>query len=59
MFTPGFTSPTLLEGSSAMPLQDFHLLRSDFPDCSRSLLTCPVSLAATHGIEVSFFSYRY
>ena len=36
IFTPGFTSPTLLEGYTATALQDYHLLWSIFPDRSRS-----------------------
>ena len=35
MFTPGFTSPTLLEGYPTTPLQDYHLLRSGFRAGSR------------------------
>ena len=55
-------------------LQDYHRLWSSFPthSHSKSILTLvsatparrpvwaiPISLAATDGIEVSFFSYRY
>jgi hypothetical protein len=35
MFMPSFTSSTLIYASPAMPLQDYHPLRSDFPDGSR------------------------
>ena len=59
---------------SRIHLQDCHLLWCDFPDASisaqavvmgsatpgRSLVWAdPVSLAATHGIDVSFFSSGY
>ena len=35
MFTPGSTSPVLLEGYLTMPLQDYHLLWFTIPDDSR------------------------
>ena len=42
-------------------LQDFHLLRCDFPDTSTNLMlqAIPISLAATPGISFDFFSYGY
>ena len=44
-------------------LQGYHLLWPDFPDCSSKTLkvswAVPLSLAATRGISVDFFSSGY
>ena len=65
MFTPSFTSSTLLYASPATSLQDYHLLWSAFPDGSRRywlirfrspLLTESLLLSFPPGTEMFQFS---
>ena len=56
MFSPGSTSPNLLDGLNGS-LQGFHLLWRRIP--TPSLQPDPRSLAATDGIAVAFFSCAY
>ena len=67
-------SGTSLNGAFSRRLRDFHPLWSDFPDRLTEIKLpsrcpqprdesrfglCPLSLAATYGIDISFFSCRY
>ena len=63
IFGLGFSGPALLESrNSLLPLQDYHLLRSTFPDNSGfSLLNMASSAFARHYLRslFDFLSSRY
>ena len=68
VFPRGFTCPAVLAWnlvpSTTFRLRAFHALRRTFPDPSASMVenlirAGPLSLAATRGIDVSFFSSGY
>ena len=58
MFNPGFTRPSLLEGSPASDYRAFTFFGQAFNLFVR-LPVYPLSLAATHGVAFAFLSCRY
>ena len=66
MFSQDFTCPDLLIVThiNSFRVRDYHPLWSDFPNCSTNMINFgnwadPLSLAATNGISVDFFSSGY
>ena len=56
---PRFPEPEFTLGLPNRQLQAFHLLRGGIQSASLAFMVSPLSLAATHGIAVAFFSCAY